>query len=71
MQAAINEVRLPKSIVPVKYSICLFLTFRYTVCYEDIDLKKFTFSGYVDIELNVKEETDFIMLNAKELSISV
>lgn len=44
---------------------------RYSIHYEDIDLKKFTFSGYVDIKVNVVNETDFIMLNAKELTISV
>lgn len=44
---------------------------RYAIHYENIDLKRFTFSGFVDIELDVKEESDFIMLNAKELTISV
>ena len=44
---------------------------RYAIDYENIDLKRFTFSGFVDIELDVKEESDFIMLNAKELTIPV
>lgn len=32
---------------------------------------RWTFTGHVDIDLSVKEETDFIMLNAKELNIHV
>ena len=47
------------------------MNLMYALHYEDIDLTKWTFSGYVDIELNVKEETDFVMLNAKELAIHV
>ena len=56
------------------YKVCrIVFTFsaRYAIHYENIDLKRFTFSGFVDIELDVKEESDFIMLNAKELTIPV
>lgn len=43
----------------------------YYIHYDDIDLKKWVFSGTVDVDLEVKKETSFIMLNAKELSIAV
>lgn len=71
METAISEVRLPKSVVPVSYPHCWSCHRRYAIHYEDIDLTKWTFAGYIDIELNVKEDTDFIMLNAKELAIHV
>ena len=71
MQAAIEEVRLPKSVVPVLFAFFQFVISSYTLHYEDIDLVRWTFSGHVDIDLDVKEETDFIMLNAKELNIHV
>ena len=71
METAISEVRLPRNVVPVSYPICLRCHCRYAIHYEDIDLTKWTFAGYIDIELNVKEDTDFIMLYAKELAIHV
>ncbi|OAO12393.1 metallopeptidase M1 [Blastocystis sp. ATCC 50177/Nand II] len=60
MEAALEQTRLPDNVVPVTYYIH----------YDDIDLKKWVFSGTVDVDLEVKKETSFIMLNAKELSIA-
>ena len=50
--------RLPANVVPKKYILTL-----------EPDLEKFTFTGIEHVLLDVKEETDKIILNASELSI--
>lgn len=54
-----SDIRLPLSIEPSHY----ILRIRPNVTTE-------TFTGSVDIELNIKNTTDFIVLHSKELNIS-
>ena len=43
----------------------------YVLHYTEVDPDNARFSGTVDIDLDVKEETNFVMLNAKELCVVV
>jgi len=53
-----NNIRLPDSIVPIKYE--LFMWPNLTV---------FQFDGNVSILLDVKKSTDFILFHSKELTV--
>ena len=54
-----NNIRLPKSIIPLKYDIFLHP-----------NLSEWRFSGKVEIRCMVQETTDFIVLHSKDLIIS-
>ncbi|KAK8797178.1 hypothetical protein WA158_004388 [Blastocystis sp. Blastoise] len=60
MESALKEVRLPHTIIPKHYEIN----------YTEIDLENCRFYGNVKVDLDVKEEVDWVLLNAKELTIS-
>ena len=68
LSVQLDPARMEENFDPVPEVIVIAVSYTHL---EDIDWTKWTFSGYVDIELNVKEETDFVMLNAKELAIHV
>lgn len=53
-----KNFRLPRTVWPRRYEITL-----------TPDLKQFTFSGSVDIQVDVKEPVDRIVVNARELEI--
>ncbi|ESO13079.1 hypothetical protein HELRODRAFT_119961, partial [Helobdella robusta] len=53
------DVRLPQSLIPDTYSVLIHP-----------DFKNFTFSGWSNIEVVASEETDYIIMHAKNLSIS-
>ncbi|XP_031788189.1 uncharacterized protein LOC100124285 [Nasonia vitripennis] len=54
-----NEYRLPKSVVPLAYDLR----------YSELNFTSFTFTGTVDIDATVAEETREIVLNAGNLAV--
>ncbi|MEK9675324.1 MAG: M1 family peptidase, partial [Chloroflexota bacterium] len=57
--ASSNPHRLPSFVVPSHYRISL-----------EPDLEKFTFSGTVEIEVEIGQSTDNIQINSADLEIS-
>ena len=53
-----NNIRLPESIVPVKYDLFMWP-----------NLTMFQFNGNVSVLLDVKKSTDFIIFHCKELTV--
>lgn len=51
--------RLPKNVIPINYKL-----------YMEPNLTEFTFNGFVQIYINIKEATDRIILNSKKLFIN-
>jgi aminopeptidase N len=51
--------RLPKALQPVTYALCL-----------KPDLQRFTFEGWMCVELRVAETTSRVICNAAELEVS-
>lgn len=49
-----------RSVKPVHYDLAIF----------DLDTKAFTYNGSVKISLELKQKTDYILLNSKELKIA-
>lgn len=56
---AANRYRLPRSVLPVEYDITL-----------SPDLQTFTYTGVVDIALQVQERTTCVLLHAEDLDIA-
>lgn len=53
-----DNVRLPSSVIPDHYNVCL-----------TVDLNTFTVMGTVDIACQIVEATEYILVHAKEMSI--
>src|SRR6478752_2323198 len=58
-RSASNPYRLPRSVVPSRYTLTL-----------DPDLDAATFAGTVDIEIAVNDPVEHVVLNAVELDIA-
>ncbi len=58
-QARSNKYRLPRTVVPIRYDLAI-----------TADPGSPTFSGTVDIDVNVLEASRVVTLNAKELTVS-
>lgn len=53
------EIRLPRSVIPKRYVLSL-----------TIDMQRFTFSGYVEIDVNITQTTSYVLLHVNGLVIN-